>query len=130
MQHNVVFGQVLVQNSKMMYCTHNVYECTCQLHMILPKGNKLCSPFHIQPPFYNKVWLLMMGECFVLKSKTSWWVPPFHHNVLVSMVYAWMERNLMTPKCLHMHAKGFQYMIHDGEKNGMKKITVTTLTNK
>jgi hypothetical protein len=28
-----------------------------------------------------------MGECFVLKSKTSWWVPPFHHNVLAFMVY-------------------------------------------
>jgi hypothetical protein len=48
--------------SKMMYCIHNVYECQCQLHTIFLKGNKLCSPFHIWPPCYNKVQLSKMGE--------------------------------------------------------------------
>ncbi len=50
MYHTVVVGQVVVQNSTMMYCIHNVYECLCQFHTISLKGNKLCSSFHIQPP--------------------------------------------------------------------------------
>jgi hypothetical protein len=50
MQHNVVLGQVVVQNSIMMYCIHNVYECPCQFHTISLKGDKSCSPFHIRPP--------------------------------------------------------------------------------
>jgi hypothetical protein len=48
MQHNVVLGQVIVQNPKMMYYIDNVYECPCQLHMSLFNSDKLCSPFHIQ----------------------------------------------------------------------------------
>jgi hypothetical protein len=47
---NVVLGQVVVENSTMMYCIHNVCECPCQLHISPPKGNKSCSPFHIRPP--------------------------------------------------------------------------------
>jgi len=50
MQHNVVLGQIIVQNSTMMYYIHNVYENTCQLHKISPTGNKSCLPFHIWPP--------------------------------------------------------------------------------
>jgi hypothetical protein len=61
MQHNVVLGQA-VQNSIMMYYIHNVYECPCQLHMILPKGDKSCLPIHIQSPYHNKVWLSIMGS--------------------------------------------------------------------
>ncbi len=49
MQHSVVLGQV-VQNSKMMYCIHNVHECPCQLHTISPQGDQSCSPFHIWSP--------------------------------------------------------------------------------
>jgi hypothetical protein len=36
-----------LQNSKMKYYIHNVYECPCQLHTISPKGNMLCLPFHM-----------------------------------------------------------------------------------
>jgi hypothetical protein len=49
MQHNVVLGQIIVQNSTMMYYINNVYECLPTSHDFA-QSDKLCSPFYIWPP--------------------------------------------------------------------------------
>ncbi len=48
-QHDVL-RQVIVKNFTMVYCSHDVHECPCQLYTISPKGNKSCLPIHIRPP--------------------------------------------------------------------------------
>jgi hypothetical protein len=48
-QHDVVFQHHCAKSHCMVYCIQDVHECPCHLHMNSPKGDKLFSPFHIEP---------------------------------------------------------------------------------
>jgi hypothetical protein len=57
MQHNVILGQVVVQNSTMIYYIDNLYECPCKLHTILPKATSHVCPSKSSLTCQIKEWL-------------------------------------------------------------------------